>query len=197
MPTKWKLRQYFRQILQHIPHVYREQSAQKAAHIFVQQPEFQHSQTIAIYLAYRDEFDSAPLIEQIWRAKKRCYLPILDADQKILSFVEYAYGDPLQRNQFKILEPRNRDQIIDINRLDCIIAPLIAFDLTGNRLGTGGGYYDRTLAKSSWQKGSNKIIGLGFAAQCAEQIPNDPWDISLDAVITEQKFVRFVVKDAK
>lgn len=156
-----------------------------------QQAIFQQSQRIACYLAFKDEFDSSPIIEAIWQAKKHCYLPVLkDNNGKILDFVKYHYGDALRLNQYGIFEPVNPSPI-EPDKLDLVIAPLIAFDLHGNRLGTGGGYYDRTFAFLR-ENESNKptLIGLGYAAQQAKALPSDPWDVVLQGVVTEREFIR-------
>ena len=71
-----------------------------------------------------------------------------------------------------------------------MIAPLVAFDLQGHRLGTGGGYYDRTFAflhELAIRKPD--MMGLAYAAQQAPQIPSDPWDITLNSVVTEQSII--------
>lgn len=139
------------------------------------------------------EFDSSPLIEAIWQAKKHCYLPILSAtDEKRLHFSRYRYGDPLHPNPYSILEPVHLVGEIAPDRLDLVIVPLIAFDRHGHRLGTGGGYYDKTfsflVAHPSPQP---HMIGLGFAVQEAEALPHDPWDILLQAVVTEEEVITF------
>lgn len=119
----------------------------------------------------------------IWRDKKRCYLPILQKD-KTLKFVEYSEGGELKKNQYGIDEPICLDKQIVAVDLDLVIVPLLAYDAEGNRLGTGGGYYDRTF--SFRREATSKkplLLGLGYAEQQAEHLPADEWDIRLDGVI--------------
>jgi 5-formyltetrahydrofolate cyclo-ligase len=152
---------------------------------------FQQSQHIACYLPYKSEFDSLPAIDMIWREKKDCYVPVLAPKQEQhLCFVHYAYGDALRKNVYSILEPVNINEQIAPDALDLVIVPLLAFDAEGHRLGTGGGYYDRTFA--GLREKSDKrpqFIGLAYKAQQAEALPADPWDIALDGVVTEEGFL--------
>lgn len=86
----------------------------------------------------------------------------------------------------------NKTHELQAEDLDIVITPLAAFDLQGHRLGTGGGYYDRTFAflqKNTVKK--PKIIGLAYAEQQAELLPHDQWDIDLDGVVTEKGIVWF------
>lgn len=188
--TKFALRKEFRDIRSKIPAAYRQQAAQTAAKVFASESILKQSEHIACYLPFKDEFDSSLVIESIWNAKKRCYLPVLQEDGKSLYFVRYVYGDSLRLNQYSILEPAIVTHVISPEALDLVITPLIAFDLQGHRLGTGGGYYDRSFAFMQENVSKKPIMmGLGYAAQQAEEVPHDPWDINLNAVLTEKKFI--------
>lgn len=128
-------------------------------------------------------------MEAIWRANKHCYLPILNED-KTLKFVRYNKGDALCPNRYSIQEPLNREDEIPAEQLDLVITPLIAFDRQGHRLGTGGGYYDRSFAFLKNHSGKQPfMLGIGYAAQQADDLPSDEWDVCLDAVVTENQFI--------
>lgn len=164
----------------------------KAAELLVKLPVFLASDDIACYLSYKDEFPTAPIIEAIWHAKKNCYVPKLSADEKSkeLEFVKYQYGDALRFNRFKILEPAHPKQDIAPQALQLVIAPLIAFDLQGHRLGTGGGFYDTTFSfKQENPDTMPIIIGLGYKAQQASELPHDSWDLRLKGVLTEKAYL--------
>jgi 5-formyltetrahydrofolate cyclo-ligase len=162
---------------------------QQAAAIFSQQTFFKTAEHIACYLATPEEFDAALLIEMIWQAKKKCYLPVMQED-KTLGFVPYHYGDALRRNALQILEPAKPKRDIAPDALNVVITPLVAFDRNGDRLGTGGGYYDRTFAFLQERAANQvKLIGLGFALQEAKDIPVDPWDIKVQGVLTEKEYI--------
>lgn len=167
----------------------RQAAAEKAAGRFLELPIFQQSKHIACYLAFGDEIDTLPIINQIWQAGKICYLPTL-AEGRMLHFARYQPEDELGVNQLGIQEPMNTARKLAPEKLDLVISPLIAFDKQGHRLGTGGGYYDRTFAfMYNRPEGIPKMYGLGFACQQAESLPCDPWDIILNGIITEDDII--------
>ena len=91
---------------------------------------------------------------------------------------------PLKANRFGIAEPDlPASQLLPATRLDIIVVPLVAFDGHGNRLGMGGGFYDRSLADSSGH--SPLLIGYAHDLQQVNQLPARPWDKKLHAVVTE------------
>lgn len=129
-------------------------------------------------------------MEALWQDNKNCYLPILTAEKSLL-FVPFQQGDPLIPNQYGIGEPVNQQQTISAEKLDMVILPLVAFDQRGNRLGTGGGYYDRSFAwKRNVRDKKPMMIGLGYAAQQADELPEEAWDIRMDGVITELGYIK-------
>lgn len=195
MTSKILLRTQFRHLRAIIKPEVREKAAHQVAIIFSQQLMFQTSEHIGCYLAYKEEFDTVPLIETIWQAKKKCYLPVLtDNRERPLEFVRYTHGAELERNRFGILEPYDKVHSIAAQDLDLVIIPLIAFDNLGHRLGTGGGYYDRIFQFRGEQKSPPTLMGLAFAIQEADALPDDPWDIALDCILTE-KGVRWIRKE--
>lgn len=164
-------------------------ASQSAAKILDKHPLFKKSRHIACYHAYGDEFETAALIEVIWAGDKICYLPVLN-DSKSLQFVRYRRHDELQPNKYSIPEPVNTQYMIHAEKLDLVITPLVAFDRQGNRIGTGGGFYDRTFAflfnKPVW---APFMLGVGYAFQEVQDIIADPWDISLNGVLTEKELI--------
>lgn len=152
---------------------------------------FQASRHIACYYPYRDEFNTFPVMEMIWAAKKICYLPLL-SDMKSLTFARFSPGDVLEPNLYGIPEPVDRSRIIQAEKLDLVLMPLLAFDRQGHRLGTGGGYYDRTFAflfEQARSLPSPRMVGIGYAAQEAPALPADAWDVLMHAVVTEKEWV--------
>ncbi len=156
---------------------------------------FRNSTRIALYLPADGEIDTALVLTQIRRRHKLCYLPVLrPRPQRALWFAEYRRDDRLDTNRYNIPEPRIRQRPpVPPWGLDLILLPLVAFDRHGNRLGMGGGYYDRTLAylkiRRNWRR--PKLIGLAHELQRVERLIPEPWDIPLDGVITEKSFYRW------
>ena len=152
---------------------------------------FKESRHIACYQSYKSEFPTDQLIQSIWEADKICYLPVL-TENKTLQFVRFNENDELQPNQLSILEPVNTHYLIRPDKLDLVIMPLVSFDNKGNRLGAGGGYYDKTFSfMQDQQHNTPFMLGLGFAMQEARDMPQDAWDIKLHAVLTEKELLTF------
>lgn len=199
MLLKQNLREHFKEIRRQIIKEYADHAAEEAARFFANMDLLKVCKNIACYLPFKDEFNSLPTIEAIWQAQKKCFLPILSEENK-LSFVQYRYGDALHKNRFGILEPKHLQKTISPSQLDIVITPLIAFDARGVRLGTGGGYYDRSFAflHDDYRDDHRELqsvphmLGLAYAAQQADSLPCDPWDITLEAVITEAGIVECV-----
>ncbi|HEC15354.1 MAG TPA: 5-formyltetrahydrofolate cyclo-ligase [Sedimenticola sp.] len=157
---------------------------------------FLHSQRIALYLSADGEMDPAPILDRARRMGKTCFLPVLrPRPQRSLWFCEYRPGDQLIPNHFGIKEPsvRKRPPVPPWG-LDLIMLPLVGFDDRGNRLGMGGGFYDRTLAflhrRKQWC--SPCLIGIAHDCQKIATVPTQSWDIPLHGVVTEAAFYSFV-----
>lgn len=151
-------------------------------------PAFLYSQRIAFYLANDGEIDPEMAMGIAEAAGKDCYLPVLHPlKQNRLYFARHRHGDKLVINRFGIQEPPLRGrQIVPPMAIDLILLPLVAFDRQGNRLGMGGGFYDRTLAS---QHRFTRLIGLAQSCQETDSITQQPWDIPLQAVVTERDII--------
>ncbi len=153
---------------------------------------FLRSQRIAFYLCADGEIDLAPILGRAHSMGKACFLPVIHKGPKYtLWFCRYRPGDRLMPNRFGIHEPDPRKHPpVKPWGLDLILMPLVAFDAECNRLGMGGGYYDRTLSflrtRNRWQ--SPCLIGVAHDCQKADQLPVHPWDIPLQGVVTESRF---------
>ncbi len=133
----------------------------------------------------RDEVDTAAIVLRSWRAKKRIFAPVIGL-QGIMTFRELLPKSPLMQNSFGLWEPSTGKEISP-KKIDTVITPLVAFDDQLNRIGMGGGYFDRCFAflkhRQNWRR--PKLIGIAFACQKAEKIVPNPWDIPLYRVITD------------
>ncbi|MDR3490520.1 MAG: 5-formyltetrahydrofolate cyclo-ligase [Gammaproteobacteria bacterium] len=170
----------------------RNNAAIAAAALFKKSPLFLNSSNIACYYSLSKEFPTHEIINEIWVENKNCYLPVVQTKEKTLSFASYNKNEELILNSHHILEPLSTAVFCSLEKLDIVILPLLAFDHQGNRLGTGGGYYDRTF---SFRKNSAikkpLLIGLGYASQEVASLPEDEWDIKLDGILTEEKLIFF------
>ena len=196
LPSKPELRTYYREQRRLFPKADRVRAAQAATGWLLNNPLFRRSQHVACYQSYGDEIDTQYIMQITWRAGKQCYLPVVAADNT-LDFVVYNQGDSLVSNRYGILEPTDKSQVIDPLDLDLIIAPLLAFDMAGRRLGTGGGYYDRTLAfKQDLPREKPFFVGFAFSVQQADQLPEEPQDVLLDSIVTEDAWFPITKKHA-
>lgn len=129
---------------------------------------------------------------KIWEQGKACYLPVM-IEEKCIKFVRYEANEPMEQNKYGFWEPVDQSQCLEASALELILLPLVAFDASGQRLGMGAGYYDRSLAFLFGEKTARPrphLAGVAYAGQLADTLPSDPWDVRLDSVITEQG-VRF------
>jgi len=145
---------------------------------------------IGIYLSNDSELDTSLLIKELWSINHHLYLPVIHPfNGTTLYFQRYEENSPMRANRYGILEPKlNCSQICPLQDLDYLLMPLVAFDNHGNRLGMGGGFYDKTLAryhKENWQ--TPQLIGLAHQCQHVESLPVEPWDVPLNFIITPQK----------
>ncbi|OOF60147.1 5-formyltetrahydrofolate cyclo-ligase [Rodentibacter myodis] len=137
------------------------------------------AQNIALYFSFDGEISTGALIKALWQQNKNVFLPVLHPFAKHhLLFLRYLPDTPLVQNRFGIWQPKlNVQNVLPLNKLDILFTPLVAFDKQGNRLGMGGGFYDRTL--QNWQEKSFIPIGLAHACQQLENLPIEHWDVPL------------------
>ncbi len=143
---------------------------------------------IAIYYSVNNEVTTEQIIKHLWAENKELFLPIIKFNQ--LMFGSYKSGDNLNNNKFGIPEPVTRtEDLIAADILDLVIVPLVAFDSNCNRLGMGGGYYDRALAfkQTSSKTHSPLLIGLAYELQKVNALEINSWDIPMDGIISETK----------
>ena len=157
----------------------------------------QTGRRIACYFAHGKEVDLTHLMSTAWQRNKQIFLPVLAQFPKgHLWWLPYEVDTPLYLNRYGIPEPSHPRRLrqTKLRSLDVILMPLVAFDAMGQRIGMGGGFYDRSLARlrgnnQSWHRPLR--VGVAFSWQQVQSIPAQPWDIPLDAVVTEQSMTFF------
>ncbi|MEY4932505.1 MAG: hypothetical protein RLZZ403_825 [Pseudomonadota bacterium] len=147
---------------------------------------------IAAYVAVRNEADLAPLIARALQLGCDVYLPRVVNRKGRMEFLRFEGPGRLRRNAMGLWEPRSSSTRIAPRELDRVFVPLSAFDAAGRRLGTGGGFYDRRFAflasRRQWRK--PRLIGVAYEMQRVPSIPVEPWDVVMDAVITQDRLYR-------
>ncbi|MCK9780526.1 5-formyltetrahydrofolate cyclo-ligase [Proteus vulgaris] len=168
-----------------------QQAANKLCEHVLSHPKIKQAQTIALFLSFDGEIDTSPLISQLWALNKQVCLPVLHPFHRHhLLFLRYTPSTMLVKNRFNISEPPlNVNRVIPISHIDVIFTPLVAFDAQGQRLGMGGGFYDRTL--ENWQQKSFYPMGLAHTCQQVGSLPTANWDVPLPEIITPEKIWHF------
>lgn len=194
-----------KQIRQQVRKARQQLSPQCQAHsaeLLVQQAqqfaELEHAQHIALYLSNDGELDTAPLLRNLQQQGKTLYLPVLHPfTPGYLLFQRYDANTLMHLNKFGIREPRPDVTAICLpTQLELIFMPLVAFDDQGQRLGMGGGFYDRTLAGCLARPDQTPqqvplLVGIAHQCQQVHAVPAEPWDVPLALVLTPEKIWRF------
>lgn len=140
---------------------------------------------VACFLPMPDEVDTRSIIERGWRANKRIFVPITRESGEMF-FREIRPDTTLQRNAMSIWEPLSGD-VVSPRNLQLVVTPTVAFDPLNNRIGMGGGYYDRSFSflrhRRVWIK--PKLVGVAFNCQKVEKISPNTWDVRLYRVFDE------------
>ena len=157
-----------------------EDSITQQALAFIEERNAQH---IALYISFDGEISTDKLIKILWAQGKQVYLPVLHPfNPNHLLFLRYLPDIPMVKNKFGIWEPKlNVQNVLPLDELDILFTPLVAFDKQGNRLGMGGGFYDRTL--QNWRNSSFIPVGLAHQCQQVEQLPTEAWDVPLHQIL--------------
>lgn len=151
---------------------------------------YKRSKRLAAYLPADGEIDPGHLIRHAWRSNKKVYLPVLAPFTSKLYFAPFSANCKMKLNRFKIAEPSVHPKYwLRAQQLDLILMPLVGFDLHGNRLGMGGGFYDRSLNFTWFRKSQRSpfLIGLAHQLQCVDQLTQQDHDVPMSMVATEQK----------
>lgn len=149
------------------------------------EPQLRSAQTILFYAPLPDELDVWPLTEKLLKSKI-CALPAFDvATQAYVARRVTNLETGIAEGKFGVSEPLPECEAISLDKVNLILVPGMAFDLSGNRLGRGQGFYDRILAEASGVK-----CGVGYDFQLRGEIPTEPHDAKVDFIFTPSRSVR-------
>lgn len=147
-------------------------------------PAFESAKGIGAFASIPGEIDTLAILEGILSQGKKLYLPRMEKDKSHFIFLPVTDLKNLAPGTFGIMEPTGRHPAA-WEELDLVLVPGLAFDLKGNRLGFGKGYYDRALPQLN---NSAMTVGLAYSFQIVEQLPTDQGDIPVKALLTEKGF---------
>jgi len=148
--------------------------------------QLQSAHSILFYAPLPDELDVWPLLEKFLAAGRICALPCFEpaAENYFARRLENLDAD-IATGKFGVREPAANCAEIPLAKFDLVLVPGVAFDLAGNRLGRGLGFYDRLLEKTSGVK-----CGVGYDFQLLEKIPSEPHDAKVDFIFTPSRGLR-------
>ena len=140
---------------------------------------------VGLYAAIRSELNPAGLAAALHAEGRELALPATPVWGQPLVFRRWHPGAPLVRGRMNVPEPSPEAEVVTI---DVAVAPPVAFDRRCFRIGYGAGFYDRTLAHLRRTR-PVRAIGIAFACQEVDRVPDEPHDIPLDAIATETELI--------
>ncbi|WP_041484075.1 5-formyltetrahydrofolate cyclo-ligase [Desulfitobacterium metallireducens] len=166
-----------------------EEKSRKIHSIITALEEFQKARTVMSFLNFRDEVDTTLLAEKIIESGKHLILPRCAPEGVLIPAEINDLRIDIEPGKWGIREPK-KENLVTANPedIDLILIPGAAFDRQGNRLGYGGGYYDRFLNRL---RPETPKIALAFACQILPEVPVDPYDLRIDALVTEEGILWF------
>jgi 5-formyltetrahydrofolate cyclo-ligase len=188
------IRQQLRKQREQLSSVERNLASQAIVNTILESPVYRSSQRVATYWPVKNEVDTLPFITQALEHGKQVYLPVLSGlNKQFLHFARYLPECEMTVNEFNIPEPQVKAKdLVDPIQLDLVVTPLLGFDEQLNRIGMGGGYYDRTfeflLTKKKWFKPI--LVGVAYECQKLPAINSNPWDVPLAQVITQKNLYK-------
>ena len=158
--------------------------SEKILKLLLSMPVLQSSSSIHTYVSKDSEVMTHQLIYTLLERNINVICPRIQKHNKLGHSTISSFND-FKKNKLGILEPKEELPSFSINDLDVIIVPGLAFTRTGNRIGYGGGFYDRFLIKT------NAIsIGLAFDKQVINKLPHNKDDSILDYIVTEKEIIK-------
>lgn len=153
------------------------------ADLFLRSIPYRDHGCISFYHAMRHEVSTRLLLHQLNESGHQTALPVIVGKGQALAFREWTPGDPLKDGPFGTKEPCG-----DLVRPSLLVTPLVGFSRDGNRIGYGGGYYDRTLSALR-QSGRALAVGLAFHEQERQDMGSEPHDERLDFIVTDREVI--------
>lgn len=154
-------------------------------------PEVRAAGTVALFSSFGSELDTAPMIDQAHVEGRRVVLPYLEGET--MEVAEHRPGEKLVRSSYGAKEPASR-VAVDPAEIDVVVAPGLAFDRSGRRLGYGRGYYDRWLRRVG---DGAFLVGVCFSAQMVARVPATSSDERMDVLVTDREVIRVTAPRGK
>lgn len=197
-PDKSALRQRILQARDALNESQRQEGSRRIVERVVSRSDFIAASGVHCFISLPGEVNTEGIFEACWSMGKSVYVPYLIHGERRLGWARRERGDALVAGQMNLLEPlpENREEA-PLREIQLLLVPGVAFDRKGGRLGYGKGYYDKFLglfpqfdvsnSRNTTLSGTNSPpkIGLAFSVQIVDAVPQDSWDLIMDAVVTE------------
>lgn len=183
--TKDALRNLLRQRRNALSRTQQDTAARALVSSVTKLPTWTEARHVAIYLAQDGEIQTGSLESAARERGMQVYLPVI-TDMDSLQFACWDCSVDLVNNRYGIPEPPSAVPRRAPTDLDIIFVPLVGWDNDCNRLGMGGGYYDRALSNQP----TALLVGLAHECQSVEKLPSDSWDVPLDYIATDAALYR-------
>ncbi len=173
-----------------LPEEQREHKSRRIAEAISKLPEFRAAQTVLLFASYSSEVNTWPLIRQALDAGKTVALPRVEEHRWALSIRRVRdLGEDLQPSQWGIMEPKQHCRLVELDKLDFVLVPGVAFDEQGRRLGYGGGFYDNLLRSLPPGDDGPVLVAIAFEMQVVARVPGDRSDVPIPLIVTEQRTI--------
>ncbi len=181
--SKSEIRKIAENIRNSIPEEEKKKLDEKIRNHLFGWDKFKNARHIFCFVSFRSEIDTTPIIKRALQENKSVSVPKIDRARHEMKayYIKDLSRNSLKPGEYGILEPTEKCEEADYSTIDLIIAPGLAFTLKGERLGFGGGYYDRFLAKHS----GIPVCALTYDALITDYLPVKKNDINVDYLITE------------
>jgi len=168
------------------------EAAEKSARIIERllgMDEYRRASTIMVYIDFRNEAQTGELVQRAMAAGKRVAVPVTDiANRRLTPSLLADFPGDLQPGAWGILEPKPEClRPIAPEELDLVVVPGVAFDEKGNRLGYGGGFYDRFLPRARYD---TVYVALAFELQVRPDVHPGPYDVPVHYLLTEDRLIK-------
>lgn len=158
--------------------------SRKAVANLLRLPEFEPCRRIAAYVAIKGEIDPETALQKARSLGKDTFLPVIH--DNILKFAAVTDNTKWHTGKYGIPFPEhNSEDCLDARLMDIVIVPLLAFDASCNRIGMGGGYYDRTFNFRKKLNAPPLLVAIAYEFQKAANLTMQTWDVPMDRVVTD------------
>jgi 5-formyltetrahydrofolate cyclo-ligase len=185
MNNKSEIRKHVLKDRDNIPPEIRHLKDIKISKKMLSLPQYQDVQTVLFFASFKSEVDTFFLIRHAFSQGKKVILPKVLRDERRLIIVEINDLDDLELSYMGILEPISYIHF-PIDKIDLIVMPGAAFDRKRNRLGYGGGYYDKLLSEMVKRP---PTIAIAYQEQIIDEVPVEGHDIKVDMIITDREII--------